>query len=92
MRKLIDPDSSCGFCGGYDLGTKCPDCGAGSDNYDAPVGDAMQDILNQEIVRETLLEINPDTDDALVEKMWALCKGNPWNAVPLYNILKAIEK
>jgi len=52
----------------------------------------FDDILNQEIVRETLLEVNPNTDNALVEKMWALCKGNPWNAVPLYNILKIIEK
>jgi hypothetical protein len=52
----------------------------------------LNEILNQEIVRETLLEVNPNTDDALVEKMWALCKGNPWNAVPLYSILKAIEK
>ena len=59
---------------------------------DFPSADAVQDALNQEIVRETLLEVNADTDDALVERIWALCKGNPWNAVPLYNILKAVEK
>jgi hypothetical protein len=29
MRKLIDPNSSCGFCGGYDLGTRCESCGFG---------------------------------------------------------------
>jgi hypothetical protein len=52
----------------------------------------LNEILNQEIVRETLLEVNPNTDDALVEKMWALCKDNPWNAVPLYQILKVAGK
>jgi hypothetical protein len=52
----------------------------------------LNEILNQEIVRETLLEVNPDTDDALVERMWALCKGNPWNAVPLYEIMRVAGK
>ena len=47
------------------------------------------DILNQEIVRECLLEIDPMTDDALVERIWELCKGNPWNAAPMYQIMKA---
>jgi hypothetical protein len=59
---------------------------------DFPSADAMQDILNQEIVRECLLEIEPNTDDALVERMWALCKGNPWNAVPLYQIMRVAGK
>jgi hypothetical protein len=52
----------------------------------------IDDILNQEIVRECLLEIEPNTDDALVERMWALCKGNPWNAVPLYEIMQVAGK
>jgi hypothetical protein len=52
----------------------------------------FDDILNQEIVRETLLEVNPDTDDTLVERMWSLCKGNPWNAVPLYEIMQVAGK
>ena len=52
----------------------------------------FDDILNQEIVRETLLEVNPDTDDALVERMWALCKDNPWNAIPLYEIMRVAGK
>ena len=50
MRKLIDPDSSCGFCGGYALGTRCESCGAGSDNYDAPGGEqgwVMKSKLNE---------------------------------------------
>jgi hypothetical protein len=59
---------------------------------DFPSADAMQDILNQEIVRECLLEIEPNTDDALVERMWALCKDNPWNAVPLYEIMRVAGK
>ena len=56
------------------------------------MNEELNEILNQEIVRETLLEVNPNTDDALVQKIWALCDGNPWNAVPLYHILKALEK
>ena len=53
------------------------------------MNEELEDILNREIVRETLLEIEPATDDLLVEQMWAKCKGNPWNAVPLYQIMKA---
>jgi hypothetical protein len=52
----------------------------------------INDVFNQEIVRETLLEVNPETDDALVDKMWKLCDGNPWNAVPLYEIMKMTGK
>ncbi len=52
----------------------------------------MNEGFEKEIVRECLLEIEPMTDDALVEKMWALCKGNPWNAAPLYQILKVSGK
>ena len=56
------------------------------------MNEELNEILNQEIVRETLLEVNPNTDDTLVEQIWLKCNGNPWNAVPLYNILKALEK
>jgi hypothetical protein len=45
MRTLIDPNSSCGFCGGYDLGTRCESCGAGSDNYDALGGEEEYDVV-----------------------------------------------
>ena len=50
------------------------------------------DTFNREIVRETLLEIEPNTDDALVDRIWSMCKGNPWNAAPLYSILKTAGK
>ena len=53
---------------------------------------SLEEIFNQEIVRESLREINPDVDDALVERIWTLCEGNPWNAVPLYKILKTVGK
>ncbi len=56
------------------------------------MSEELDEILNQEIVRESLLEVEPMTDDALVERMWALCKGNPWNAVPLYQIMKVAGK
>ena len=50
------------------------------------------DILNEEIVRATLTEVNPETDDKLVEYIWSICDGNPWDAVPLYKILKTMGK
>jgi hypothetical protein len=71
----------CPFCGSQS-------CVAGQCRMEMP---NIDDILNQEIVRETLLEINPLADDALVEQMWALCKGNPWDAVPLYQMMKAVD-
>jgi hypothetical protein len=56
------------------------------------MSEESNEIFNREIVRESLREIEPNTDDALVERMWALCKGNPWNAVPLYQIMKVAGK
>jgi hypothetical protein len=56
------------------------------------MNEQFNDILNQEIVRESLLEIEPNTDDALVEQIWKFCGGNPWNAVPLYQMLKVAGK
>ena len=56
------------------------------------MNEELDEIFNREIVRECLREIEPNTDDALVERMWALCKGNPWNAVPLYQIMKVAGK
>ena len=56
------------------------------------MNEELDEIFNREIVRECLREIEPITDDALVERMWALCKGNPWNAVPLYQIMKVAGK
>ena len=55
--------------------------------YSVELEELLVETLNKEIVRETLLEVNPSTDDALVDKIWASCKGNPWNAVPLYQML-----
>lgn len=67
MRKLIDPNSSCGFCGGYDLGTRCESCGAGSDNYDAHGGEqgwTMKSKLN---------ELRLDAGIARIENQKWLC-------------------
>jgi hypothetical protein len=67
MRKLIDPNSSCGFCGGYDLGTRCESCGAGSDNYDAQGGEqgwTMKSKLN---------ELRLDAGIARIENQKWLC-------------------
>ena len=56
------------------------------------MSEEINEIFNREIVRESLRKIESDTDDALVERIWALCKGNPWNAVPLYQIMKVAGK
>lgn len=43
-------------------------------------------VFNKEIVRELLLQEDPSTDDVLVDKIWKMCMGNPWNAGILYNL------
>jgi hypothetical protein len=67
MRKLIDPNSSCGFCGGYDLGTRCESCGAGSDNYDATGGEQGW------IMKSKLNELRLDAGIARIENQQWLC-------------------
>lgn len=48
----------------------------------------LYDVLNKEITRELLLEINPDISSQEVDEMWALCAGNPYNAPILYRLLQ----
>jgi len=67
MRTLIDPNSSCGFCGGYDLGTRCESCGAGSDNYDALGGEQGW------IMKSKLNELRLDAGIARIENQQWLC-------------------
>ena len=53
----------------------------------------INDILNREIVRETLLVVDSKTDDALVERIWELsAPDSTGDAVPLYQILKIAGK
>lgn len=59
---------------------------------DFPSVDTMEELFNKEIARECLLEIDPDRADDLLEIIWPICRGNPWNAVPLYHILKTEGK
>ena len=49
--------------------------------------DELHETFNREIVRELLLEVNPGTDDKLVDDIWARCGGNPWNASVIYELL-----
>jgi len=67
MRTLIDPNSSCGFCGGYDLGTRCESCGAGSDNYDARGGEQGW------IMKSKLNELRLDAGITRIENQQWLC-------------------
>jgi hypothetical protein len=51
----------------------------------------LYDILQKEIVRELLLEVDPQISDAMVDHIWSVCKGNPWNAPYLYKLRKMME-
>lgn len=53
--------------------------------------DLVTDIFNLEIVRELLVEINPDVDDETVAKIYSMTGGNPWNAPTLYSIIKILD-
>lgn len=48
----------------------------------------MNDIINQEIARELMLEINPNLTEEKFQYVYSLCKGNPWNAGILYKMLE----
>lgn len=47
----------------------------------------MDDILNLEIARELLVEVNPNITDAEVDEIWSKCNGSPWNAQILYKLI-----
>lgn len=47
----------------------------------------MEGIFNREIARELLMEVNPDTDDELIDKMLAI-SPNPWDSAILYQLLE----
>lgn len=57
----------------------------------------IQESFNKEIVREQLLQEIADlqrneiVDDKLVDKIWLLCNGNPWNAVHHYHLKMSIK-
>lgn len=60
---------------------------------DFPSLDTIEEsFINKEIARERLQEIDPNRADELLEMIWPMCKGNPWDAVPLYRILKISGK
>lgn len=46
------------------------------------------DMLNRAIAEEQLKEFDPQITEAQIEKVWAMCKGNPWDAAPLYQIIR----
>mgnify|MGYP003344170644 FL=1 len=53
---------------------------------DDDLQETLQEILNQEIARELLSEKNLSEDE--FDKIWKLCKGNPYNAPALHAILE----
>ena len=51
----------------------------------------IADAVGFQIAKETLLECNPNISDTEVADIWAKCGDDPWNAVPLYQILKIAQ-
>jgi len=52
----------------------------------------LNNILNQEIARELLLELDPDLTDTTFDYVWSIAQGNPYNCPVLFNILKAMNE
>jgi hypothetical protein len=54
----------------------------------------IDEIFNIEITRQLLgTYCNvPLDDDATVDLIWSHCGGNPWNAVPMYELLKMRDR
>lgn len=50
--------------------------------------DLLQNILNYEIAVELLREYDPDISQDMIDVIWELCKGRPFDACPLYEIIK----
>lgn len=46
----------------------------------------LNEIMNQEIARELILEINPQLTDDEFDNFWPMCKGKPFDAPILYKI------
>ena len=49
----------------------------------------MSDILDLDIVRELLTEINPDVTESEIIETLVLCGNNLYDAQLIYNILKS---
>ena len=48
----------------------------------------VEEAFNTAIVEELLREIEPSVTEEKIQEIWKLCRGNPWNATLLYQILK----
>ncbi len=51
----------------------------------------VADIMNQEIVRELMLEINPNLTEEKFLQVWGLCGGNPFNAGLLCKMQEIVQ-
>lgn len=50
------------------------------------------DALSRAIAEEQLKEVDPNITEAQIDKVCAMCKGNPWDAAPLYQIILLAEE
>jgi len=53
--------------------------------------DEVAEVLNREIVRELMMEVNPVCTADEVDFIWKRCQGNPWNAKILYSLINNKE-
>jgi hypothetical protein len=47
----------------------------------------LKEAFNMSIAEELMLDVNPNVTADEVARVWAQCKGNPWNAGILYSIM-----
>jgi hypothetical protein len=50
--------------------------------------DETVDII---IMEGILRDLDPNLTREEIDRIWLMCQGNPWNAEPLYNILKLMK-
>ena len=51
--------------------------------------DDLNNVVNQEIARELLLEIDPNLTDTMFDCVWSAAQGNPWDCAVIFEIMKA---
>ena len=52
----------------------------------------LSDILNKEILRELMMETDPEVTDEEVDKYFDMSNKNPWDAELLYKIHRCAEE
>ena len=60
------------------------------EEIEAELSQRLAFTLKHSIAEELLRELDPNITQDKVQEIWNLCKGNPWNAPVIFNLLKGI--